>query len=404
MVPLRFLDDETGAGPFGALFPLRRRRSLLYGGLTFEERWRLLLAGRAPGERGLILLLNSLSLPESSLIEAIARSRDERVFSAGGDPVAALVREERLPPGEPGFREATAGLPITEGEGRVAPEPWRMIEKNGERIVRDLELFHGLEEGAIDLPAVATPLEPVDTPGGSALVGEEGLYVGPECRIEPFVHFDTREGPIVLGARVVVESHAALRGPLWIRNDARVKGGAKIGEGTTVGEGSRVAGEIEAVIFGAFSNKQHDGFLGHASVGEWVNLGAGTNNSDLKNNYGPVRIGWGEGTVDTGLRKLGCFLGDHVKSAIGTRIGTGAVVGVASNLFGPVGLVSGFVPPFSWGEAGDVYEFDRAVDTMRAVRERRRAELVRAGRPAEIPERHLNVLRELWERRTGSGA
>ncbi|MFH1277028.1 MAG: putative sugar nucleotidyl transferase [Candidatus Eisenbacteria bacterium] len=400
----RFLDDEARGGPIGALFPLRRRRSLLFGGLTFEERWRLLLSGRAPGERGLVLVLNSLALPEASLIEAIARTRDERVFTAGEEPIAALVREETLSGEDAGLREATAGLPSTEADGEVAPEPWKMIEGNGERIARDLDLYHGLDENALELRGMATPLEPVDAPEGSAVSGEEGLYLGPECRIEPFVHFDTREGPIVLGARVVVESHATLRGPLWIRNDARVNGGARIGRGTTVGEGSRVAGEVEATIFGAFSNKQHEGFLGHASVGEWVNLGAGTDNSDLKNNYGTVRLGWGEGTVDTGLQKFGCFLGDHVKSAIGTRIGTGTVVGVAGNLFGPAGFVSGYVPPFTWGESGDVYDFDRAIDTMKVVRARRKAELERAGRPVGIPDRQLNILRELWERRTGSGS
>jgi hypothetical protein len=180
-----------------------------------------------------------------------------------------------------------------------------------------------------------------------------------------------------------------------------VKSGARIGPGTTVGEASRVAGEIEETVFGAFSNKQHEGFLGHAYVGEWVNLGAGTNNSDLKNNYGTVRIDWGEGPVDTGLRKLGCFLGDHVKSAIGTRIGTGAVVGAASNLFGSSGLVAGHIPPFTWGEEGGVYEWGPAVDTMKRVLERRREELARAGRRAGLEAAEVERLKRLWEARKG---
>jgi UDP-N-acetylglucosamine diphosphorylase/glucosamine-1-phosphate N-acetyltransferase len=199
----------------------------------------------------------------------------------------------------------------------------------------------------------------------------------------------------------VIESGAVLRGPLWIRADTRVKSGARIGPGTTLGEGSRVGGEVEETVFGAFSNKQHEGFLGHAYVGEWVNLGAGTNNSDLKNNYGAVRIDWGEGPTDTDLRKLGCFLGDHVKSAIGTRIGTGAVVGAVSNLFGPTGIAGGYVPPFSWGEGGEVYDLARAVDTMNRVRGRREVELRRAGRSLAMTAEERGRLEALWTKRGG---
>ncbi|MFH1679801.1 MAG: hypothetical protein ABIH26_04060, partial [Candidatus Eisenbacteria bacterium] len=292
------------------------------------------------------------------------------------------------------------GIPASEGAGAIVENPWDLVDANERRIRLDGELLES--RGRLPaLPRFALGEAATGDIPGARVRGEGGVFIGPGVEIEPFVFLDASAGPIRIGAMAAVEAHSALRGPVWIRPDARIKCGSRIGRGTTVGEASRVGGEVEETVFGAFSNKQHEGFLGHAYVGEWVNLGAGTNNSDLKNNYGTVRVDWGEGSEDTGLRKLGCFIGDHVKSAIGTRIGTGAVVGAASNLFGERGLATGFVPPFAWGEGNALYDFERAVETMRRARERRRGELERAGRPAAMEEGELSRLRELWERRRG---
>lgn len=395
-----------GAQAFRALFPLRPLERLLFGGLTFEERWLLLLfdalfdasAGKT------VLAVHPLSVPEPGLAGRIAAAAGRpRAWTANGAIAAALVPAERIAAaGEaPVLEELAAGIPTETGDVSLIASPWDLIARNAARIARDAELL----ASARRLPSLpssggAGPSLPV--PADARATGAGPVWIGEGARIEPFVLLDASAGPIRIGARAAIEAHAVLRGPVWIRSDARVKSGGRIGPGTVVGEGSRVAGEVEETIFGAFSNKQHEGFLGHAVVGEWVNLGAGTNNSDLKNNYGTVRIDWGEGPVDTGLRKLGCFLGDHVKSAIGTRIGTGAVVGAASNLFGPTGLVTGLVPPFTWGESGEVYDLARAVDTMNRTRERRRGELERAGRPVPIDGEEKRRLVRLWEKRAGS--
>jgi UDP-N-acetylglucosamine diphosphorylase/glucosamine-1-phosphate N-acetyltransferase len=133
-----------------------------------------------------------------------------------------------------------------------------------------------------------------------------------------------------------------------------------------------VHGEIEDSVVLGYSNKAHDGFLGHAYLGRWVNLGALTTNSDLKNNYGPIRVWTPRGEVDTGLTKLGCMLGDHVKTGIGVMLNTGTVIGAGSNVFGAVQPPK-YVPPFRWGSGNalEAYGLDRFLGTARTVMERR---------------------------------
>jgi UDP-N-acetylglucosamine diphosphorylase/glucosamine-1-phosphate N-acetyltransferase len=141
----------------------------------------------------------------------------------------------------------------------------------------------------------------------------------------------------------------------------------------SIGPVCKVHGEVEETVVLGYSNKAHDGFLGHAYLGMWVNLGALTTNSDLKNNYGDVRVWTPGGETDTGSRKVGCFLGDHVKTAIGTMINTGTVVEAGANIFG--GMPPKYVPPFSWGDPGGEYDIDRFLETAAIVLGRRDVEL-----------------------------
>ncbi|MBN1825969.1 MAG: hypothetical protein JW958_06860 [Candidatus Eisenbacteria bacterium] len=392
----RFL-EEWAHPSFRALFPLQPLENTLFGGLTFADRWRLLAPGDAldGAERGTVLLAHPLAIPDPDLIRAIDGGEGERLWRCAAGPLAARIDLKRLERSDLPIAEAIAGLPEEETGGEIVERPWSLVAGNAARIAEDDAFLERLGKFP-SLPATAPAPFGAEGAGGAEVLGRD-VRVGRDCRFEPFVLLDAREGPIRIGDRVTVEAHTVLRGPLWIRNDARVRAGARIGEGTTLGEGARVGGEVEGTLFGAFSNKQHDGFLGHAVVGEWVNLGAATNNSDLKNNYGPVRLDWGEGPAETGLLKLGCFIGDHVKTAIGTRIGTGTVIGPMANLFGGSGFVSGRVPPFTWGEEGGVYRLSEAVDTLRKAMSRRLPELERAGRPLEPTEELLRGLRELWD-------
>ncbi len=215
------------------------------------------------------------------------------------------------------------------------------------------------------------------------------VYVGHDVLVDPYVVLDAREGPIFLGNGVRVRPFTYLQGPVAVLQGSLVKAGSRIGEGATIGPVCKVAGEIEASILQGYSNKQHEGFLGHSYLGEWVNLGAGTNNSDLKNNYRPVRVQLPHGTVDTGQVFVGLMAGDHVKAGIDTMFNTGTVVGFGANVF-DAGFPPKFIPSFAWGgKQGFVpYDLARFVATARRVMARREVELTAA---------YQNMIHTLYE-------
>ncbi len=183
---------------------------------------------------------------------------------------------------------------------------------------------------------------------------------------------DTTRGPVILDRNVRVMPHCYLEGPLYIGPGSLVKPGARIHGESSFGIVNRLAGEIGESTFGDFANKQHEGFIGHAVLGSWINLGAMTTCSDLKNNYGDIRVDLGSGAVSTGSRFVGLMMGDHAKTAIGTLFNTGTCVGFASNIFG-VGMPPKFVGNFQWGgqEGDPLYAVDRAQSTAGIVMARR---------------------------------
>lgn len=239
--------------------------------------------------------------------------------------------------------------------------PWELARDNGAQIRADLGHLEGMEDGAAKVPP------------GVHLIGDEPLVLGPGAEVEPGTVLDRRAGPIILGRDVRVAGLSRLEGPLAVGAGSLIVGG-RIRSGTTIGPGCRVAGEVEASIFHGHANKYHDGFIGHAYVGEWVNLGAMTTNSDLKNTYGTVKV-WRDGTlIDTGEQKVGAMIGDHVKTGIGTLLDTGAVVGVAANIFGGSAVLGcKWFPSFSWGTPPKLVLHDpaRALVTMQEVMSRR---------------------------------
>jgi UDP-N-acetylglucosamine diphosphorylase/glucosamine-1-phosphate N-acetyltransferase len=174
-------------------------------------------------------------------------------------------------------------------------------------------------------------------------------------------------------------SQSVIQGPAYIGKNSIVKIGAKIYHETTVGEVCKVGGEIENAIFQSYSNKQHDGFLGHAYLGRWVNLGAATNNSDLKNNYAKISVKHNGRVVDTGLQFLGLIMGDHSKTAIGTLFNTGTIVGVSSNIFG-AGFQPRAIPSFAWGGSEFIkeYKLEKALEVAEIVMSRRNKKLTDA--------------------------
>lgn len=198
------------------------------------------------------------------------------------------------------------------------------------------------------------------------------IYIGKNVKISPSVYLDSSNGPIVIDENVTIMGLAGIIGPTYIGKNSTIKMGAKIYEKNLIGDWCKVGGEVENTIIQSYSNKQHEGFLGHSYICEWVNLGADTNNSDLKNTYSNIKMRLPHKTVDSGLLMLGLMCGDHTKSAINTQFNTGTVAGISAILF-----ESGFLPTnihsFSYG--GKVkstkYSIDDAIETARKMMGRR---------------------------------
>ncbi|TVR80886.1 MAG: glucose-1-phosphate thymidylyltransferase [Chitinophagaceae bacterium] len=236
---------------------------------------------------------------------------------------------------------------------------WDIFVLNGKAIEQDISLFHqNFSEN--NLPGVQLS-------GKHPLIVEEGGIVRA-------FSINTEAGPVFIGKNAEIMEGALIRGPFALLEKAVVKMGAKIYGATTVGPHSKVGGELNNVIIQAYSNKAHDGFLGNSVIGEWCNLGADTNCSNLKNNYGNVSI-WSyeeKKMIDTKMQFCGLFMGDHSKCGINTMFNTGTVVGFSANIFGG-GFPEKFLPSYSWGGIGGFSEYnpEKAFETMKIVMSRR---------------------------------
>jgi UDP-N-acetylglucosamine diphosphorylase/glucosamine-1-phosphate N-acetyltransferase len=232
------------------------------------------------------------------------------------------------------------------------------IENDFERLKPNLDFKNIFKRNKIDDQAL--------------IYDTEKVYLGEDCHIDGQVVLDARGGPIFIADNVGIQPQTRVEGPCYIGEGSILVGG-KIREGTSVGPVCRIGGEVEQSIFLGYSNKYHEGFLGHSYVGEWVNLGALTTNSDLKNNYSSIKVMVKGELLDSGLIKVGSFLGDHVKTGIGTLLGTGMVVGFATNIFGGGMIKEKSIPSFCWGDSNrlEEYKLDKAIETAQIVMERR---------------------------------
>jgi UDP-N-acetylglucosamine diphosphorylase/glucosamine-1-phosphate N-acetyltransferase len=248
--------------------------------------------------------------------------------------------------------------------GTMVEHPWDLVEHNAAQLARDFA-----ELGLARQPSGAAPV---------ALVGPaDRLWLDPTARVEPLVVADTTGGPIVIDRGAMVHAFTRLEGPCYIGPHTQVHG-AKVRAGTTLGPQCRIGGEVEATIIHGHSNKYHDGFLGHSYVGEWVNLGAGTNNSDLRNDYGEVSVVIGGVAIRTGLAKVGCFIGDHTKTGLGTLLNTGSTIGAFCNLLPAGRYAPKYMPSFtSWynGALGEAFTPEQLFATAGMAMQRRGVEL-----------------------------
>jgi UDP-N-acetylglucosamine diphosphorylase / glucose-1-phosphate thymidylyltransferase / UDP-N-acetylgalactosamine diphosphorylase / glucosamine-1-phosphate N-acetyltransferase / galactosamine-1-phosphate N-acetyltransferase len=283
-----------------------------------------------------------------------------------GDAVAYVVLKNKLttpltPDALPDLLDHwRQTLPRRPAGGRLLGYAWDLVEQNGDEIRRDF-----------------TWLRPISDTWDKNTLAVRGplvhLWIAPSARVEPMVYADTTAGPVIVDEHAVVSAFTRLEGPCYIGARTQVFG-AKIRAGTTIGPQCRVGGEVEASILHGYSNKYHDGFLGHSYVGEWVNLGAGTHNSDLRNDYGEVTMTLAGEPIRTGMNKVGCFLGDHTKTGLGTLLNTGTNVGAFCNILPAGRYAPKYVPAFtSWwnGVLCEAFTLEQLLTTAQIAMQRR---------------------------------
>ncbi len=290
---------------------------------------------RMPDSHGPSLILNARLVPTISTLNAIEHLLDQASFSEpsviwDGDQIAAIVRpgwswqwiQEQAEPSVESMLLAAHSFATTTAPLSLMTYPHEVISANMRHIGDNLQFRIRSEDYQQQ---------------------SDGVFLAPGAQLGQFVLTDTKSGPIVIDRDAQVGPYTLLRGPIYIGSGARILEHAAIKDQVSLGHTTKIGGEVEAAVVEPYSNKQHHGFLGHSYLGSWINLGAGTCNSDLKNTYGTVNMEYPHGKAATGMQFLGCVMGDYSKTAINTGIFTGKVIGVCSMMYG---FVTSNVPSF----------------------------------------------------------
>lgn len=290
------------------------------------------------------------------------------------DEIAFAVLDTRLLPAvspatlDDCLADWLQSLPTHEVGGSVVSRLWELVERNPNQIIRDFD-------------SVADRGEAGFHPNGFALVGHaDNLMIHPTARIDPMVVADTTQGPVVIGAGAVIHAFTRLEGPCSI-GDNTVLLGTTVRAGTSIGPRCRMGGEIDRSIVLGYSNKYHQGFLGHSYLGEWVNLAAGTNTSDLRCDYQPVTVSVECQEIATNLIKVGSMIGDHVKTELGVLLDCGTTIGPFAQVLPTGGFAPRSIPGFTRvGQSGikKLNDVDDLLSTAEAVMRRRGKELTTA--------------------------
>lgn len=384
---LCFFTDEL-ASNFQPLTLTRPLDDLRIGVLTIGEKWirhlnptntsrlspayqRDLFETDPLSEDDLTVWVNSRYLPTPSLIESIQRLKpgdflyeDSFLVAAMLDGVSSInLLQNDVAPSKP------LNVKTVESNLISIRYFWELLALNASQIEADLAFFK--------LPT----LDDSASFASCTVLNPQNIFIAKTAIIEPGVILIAEDGPIFIDEGATIEAGAIIRGPVAICKNATVKMKAQIFGGTTIGPVCKAAGEINNVIFHSYSNKAHDGFMGNSVIGQWCNFGAGTITSNLKNNFGKVRLPhWETGKLsEIGVQFCGTIMADHSKTAIGTTLNTGTVCGVSSNI-----LNSGFPPKqirsFSWVSDNGVmeYRFNHAISTMKVMMARRNVNLSEA--------------------------
>jgi UDP-N-acetylglucosamine diphosphorylase/glucosamine-1-phosphate N-acetyltransferase len=353
---------------------------LRVGILTIAEKWEVYfdqdasyytqpyLQEKYPAPEGSeALVINAAVLPTRELAKAVQKLKTGVVLQQEGYPIAARIPAQEIPATHLSSLLETHQAKSYNKTVFKLEAKWDVFGYNPIQLNHDFEL---ITEGRPSAMITETNQQL----GTNPLFIEEGASIE-GCTI------NTQKGPVYIGHDANIMEGSHLRGPLAVGHNATVKMGAKLYEGTTIGPYCKVAGEISNSVIQAYTNKSHDGFLGNAVLGEWCNLGADTNNSNLKLDYKTIKVwDYAENRFsDSGQQFCGLFMGDHSKTGINTMLNTGTVVGVCSNIFGP-GFPRIFIPSFSWGGSAGfkTYQLQKALSTAEIVMNRREVELSEA--------------------------
>jgi UDP-N-acetylglucosamine diphosphorylase/glucosamine-1-phosphate N-acetyltransferase len=314
--------------------------------------------------RGPVLVVNGRWVPPAGFVPP--GEQGPWLGLCQGQPSCALVGPDHAVALEPGgvgawFEAMAARLGGQEIGGEWIERPWDIVARNAEHVVRDFTT-----EGKVGLSNRHLTT--------AALVGPaDRLFIHETARVDPYTVFDTTNGPITIAAGAWVQPFTRIEGPSTIGRETQLFR-ANLRGGVTIGPNCRIGGEVEASIIQGYSNKYHEGFLGHAYIGEWVNLGAITSNSDLRNDYGEVFVPLGGDPVATGQAKVGCFIGDHTRTGLGSMLNTGTAIGVMCNVLPAGPLLPKHVPSFSavlYGRIAPGFPLDQMFATARIVMGRR---------------------------------
>jgi len=343
---------------------------LRFGILTLREKWEKFLqtttttvteeylSERWPMvELEINTMINAAVCPSESLVEQIKNLKEQQVLTFKDIYIAFIAKEE-----EEIDLDSFQEIAVNE-EPLMIEHTWDLFSKNDQAIQADFDL---LTKDRIS----------AEIPDSVFCINKEQIFVEEGAKLT-IASLNASNGPIYIGEHAEVMEGCTVRGPFALCEHATLKMGAKIYGATTVGPHSKVGGEVNNSIIMGYSNKGHDGFLGNSVLGEWCNIGADSNNSNLKNNYAEVRL-WDYETerfAPTGLQFCGLMMGDHSKCGINTMFNTGTVIGVSSNIFG-AGFPRNFVPSFSWGGSSGTttYKTSKAFEVAEKVMQRRNIE------------------------------
>jgi UDP-N-acetylglucosamine diphosphorylase/glucosamine-1-phosphate N-acetyltransferase len=344
------------------------------GILTMRERWeRIMGAGASILTRDYLqpvygyevltgaTFLNAAVVANSAIAAAVEGLGVDSVLVIGDTVIAAKI--SRSVAGLSDLHNALVACAKVPFEGEVVSirNNWDIFSLNDAVLRSDFALLTYGRTSAL-------------LPSGVVVSGHDNLFIEHGANVYPGCIINATTGPVYIAKDAEVLEGTIMRGPIAVCEHAVIKMGAKVYGATTIGPGCKVGGELNNVVFFANSNKSHDGYLGNAVIGEWCNLGADTNCSNLKNDYGIVKV-WNEATgreISTGLTFCGLMMGDHSKCGINTMFNTGTVVGVSCNIYGG-GFPQKYVPSFSWGGSDGFVDFrlDKAIEAANRMMARR---------------------------------